>query len=169
MESSLKIMNMLYDVKQNMTDAQYKDLCEEVMHMNKRQKLEKTENVRMEEALQALDELTYEHVKFYYDLVWYARRDPEKDKEHIERFKNKIDTEHGEKADEMRKACADLRCASCGEVDEWNNGFNHGMLAASRLYSSFVSLEDEELCDEELITPEEQRENALEMFPDMDT
>lgn len=167
MESSLKIMNMLYDVKQNMSDAQYKDLCEEVMNMNKRRKLEK--NVRMEEALQALDELTYEHVKFYYDLVWYARRDPETDKEHIERFKKNIDTEHGEKADDMRKACAELHCTCCGEVNEWNHGFNSGMLAASRLYSSFVSLEDEELCDEELITPEEQRENALEMFPFLDT
>ena len=39
MESSLKIMNMLYDVKQNMSDAQYKDLCEEVMNMNKSRQL----------------------------------------------------------------------------------------------------------------------------------
>jgi hypothetical protein len=116
-----------------------------------------------------LDELEYK----YFNLVWYARREPEEaakyfPKELYEKFKKELE----ELADP--------------ESGDWHHGFNSGMLACSRLISHYllnddninniIKINNENDGDDDDYIPST-RKSVLEMeiefaedhFPDLDT
>jgi len=98
---------------------------------------------RTKEAIKLMIENS---TKKYLDLVWYARADRKKLMQD-EVYKGlaaiqRIEREHPEEVYEL------------GIGDNWQHGFNSGMLAASRLYLSMI---------------EEDVDQALDEFPNLDS
>jgi hypothetical protein len=102
--------------------------------------------MRKPQRLKEATKLMLEHCEKYFDLVWYARANPQKllEGEHYETLKLIQDIEN--------KYPKEIK--SLGEDDNWSHGFNSGMLAASRLYHEMI---------------EGDIEFALENHPDLDS
>lgn len=90
------------------------------------------ENRKLKDMHAAIVELTEQHEKKYFDLVWYARRYPVDALDpYIRGLMDKVEAEHTTETKDL-----------ASEKGDWTHGFNSGLLAASRLYSSFTALED---------------------------
>ena len=128
----------------------------------------RSENAKLKEALCDVSARANTKSEYYFQLVWLAREQEGDD----DRLSNVS----------LQKTISDMGCQSefavdvdklRGECGDWYHGFNSGVLAASRLFNELASATHDIIIDygegEEPYTVEQQRENALEEFPMLDT
>lgn len=88
-----------------------------------------------EEQVKRFNFINNQLMEKYFELVWFARADPEKARNNGEKdlFKT-ITKKLGEIADKYPKEVEAL----CGDSSNWEHGFNSGILAYTRFISEYV-------------------------------
>jgi hypothetical protein len=127
-----------------------------------------------EEKSKRFDFINNQLMEKYFELVWFARSDPEKARQNGEKdlFKT-ITKKLGEIADKYPREVQAL----CGDGSNWEHGFNSGILAYSRFLAEYLEdtlFEDEEFEDSIELNGKKYvqidgRTQAFEDFPMLDT
>lgn len=155
---SMKIMNLIYDIKDNISDREYKDLCEEVSHLSK------LSDTKMSEAFTELSKLCERQKTIFEEIFWCetscdSHEELANRKQHINRhFAPDV-------IDEINFGFNEVQRNTCPSCKHRRQGFQIGVLAAIRLFKAFLSVEDVDVCDHVVLSPEQQRESALRRFP----
>jgi len=128
-----------------------------------------------EEKSKRFDFINSQLMEKYFELVWFARSDPEKARQNGEKdlFKT-ITNKLAEIADKYPREVQAL----CGDGSNWEHGFNSGILAYSRFLAEYLEdtlyEDDEEFEDSIELNGKKYiqidgRTQAFEDFPMLDT
>lgn len=128
-----------------------------------------------EEKSKRFDFINNQLMEKYFELVWFARADPEKARNNGEKELFKIITKKlGEIADKYPKEVREL----CGDGSNWEHGFNSGILAYSRFLAEYLQDSlfevDEDSIDSIKLNGKKYiqidgRQQAFDDFPMLDT
>lgn len=129
----------------------------------------------IEEQIKRFNFINNQLMEKYFELVWFARSDPEKARNNGEKelFKT-ITKKLGEISDKYPKEVQAL----CGDSSNWEHGFNSGILAYSRflaeylkdsLYEDDEEFEDSIELDGKKYIQIDGRTQAFDDFPMLDT
>ena len=129
----------------------------------------RSENAKLTEALAAIIDDSRKKSKYYFNLVWLAREQ----QGNTSRQKGSLSKISLEDQIEFTRDVEKLT----EHARDWHHGFNSGVLAASRLYQGLAHATHDIVEDDEyeepgttcIHTAQNQRKEALEEFPMLDT
>lgn len=128
-----------------------------------------------EEKSKRFDFINSQLMEKYFELVWFARSDPQKVKETGSKELFKTITK---KLEEISNKYPREVQALCGDSSNWEHGFNSGILAYSRFLAEYLEdsiFEDDEDSEEAIELDGKKyiqidgRTQAFEYFPMLDT
>lgn len=137
------------------------------------------ENRKLRAALDAVTDEAEKKERYYYNLVWLARRSKEKQRRWAPHFYDTVKPELGGDEALFRQFMQDKQDLSDPNAGSFHHGFNSGCLGSARLFLGLSTWEDHKLCehvdgdndcDEECFEwTKDERKYALNTFPDLDT